>query len=96
MILGKGGVHEGVEAGSTLLDMSTIDPSVSRKVAQALAGKKVKVLDAPVSGGPGGAEAATLTIMVGGDKEIFEKYLPVLQVMGRRFTIVAPTATDRL
>jgi 3-hydroxyisobutyrate dehydrogenase len=96
VILGKGGVHEGVEAGSTLLDMSTIDPSVSRKVAQALAGKKVKVLDAPVSGGPGGAEAATLTIMVGGDKEIFEKYLPVLQVMGQKIYYCGPNGNGQI
>lgn len=96
VILGTGGVKEGVQAGSIIIDMSTIDPSVSRKVAQVLSGKKVKVLDAPVSGGPGGAEAGTLTIMVGGDKDIFEKCLPVLQAMGKSIYYCGPNGNGQI
>jgi 3-hydroxyisobutyrate dehydrogenase len=83
-ILGGNGVLEGAKSNSIVIDMSTIDPSVSRKVAQALSQKNIKMLDAPVSGGQMGAVAGNLAIMVGGDEDIFQKCLPIFQAMGKK------------
>ncbi len=71
VILGSEGVIEGAARGSVVIDMSSISPLVSREVGEALNKKKVKFLDAPVSGGEPGAINATLSIMVGGDPEVF-------------------------
>ena len=80
--LGAGGVLEGVAGGRLCVDMSTIDPSVSRRVAAALAAKKVRFLDAPVSGGVPRATDGTLAIMVGGDARDLEEARPALAAMG--------------
>ena len=80
---GSEGIFEGIRAGSTYIDMSTISPVTTKKVAEAAMAKQVLVLDAPVSGGEKGAIDATLTIMVGGNKKVFDDYLPVFQVMGK-------------
>jgi 3-hydroxyisobutyrate dehydrogenase len=80
--LGPGGVLEAVPAGRLCVDMSTIDPSVSRRVAAALAARQVRFLDAPVSGGVPGAVDGTLAIMVGGDARDLEEARPVLAAMG--------------
>ncbi len=81
--LGAEGVFEGIRAGSTYIDMSTISPITTKKVAEAATRKRVRVLDAPVSGGEKGAIDATLTIMVGGSKQVFDECLPVFQAMGK-------------
>jgi 2-hydroxy-3-oxopropionate reductase len=80
---GAEGIFEGIKAKSTYIDMSTISPVTTKKVAEAATTKQVRVLDAPVSGGEKGAIDATLTIMVGGDKQVFDDFLPVFQVMGK-------------
>jgi 2-hydroxy-3-oxopropionate reductase len=80
---GPGGVFEGIKTGSTYIDMSTISPITTRKLAETGKSKGVRVLDAPVSGGEKGAVDATLTIMVGGEKSAFDQYLPVFQTMGK-------------
>jgi len=80
--LGAGGVLEGVAAGRLCVDMSTIDPSVSRRVAAALAPRQVRFLDAPVSGGVPRATDGTLAIMVGGDARDLEEARPVLAALG--------------
>lgn len=82
-VLGPQGVFEGIRSGSTYIDMSTISPFTSRKLAEAAKEKNLKILDAPVSGGESGAIEATLTIMVGGAKNVFDECLPILQVMGK-------------
>ena len=82
VILGKDGVMDGARAGLIVVDMSSIAPLVSREIAGKLAEKNVEMLDAPVSGGQPKAVEGTLSIMVGGKKEIFEKCLPVLKAMG--------------
>ena len=82
VILGEDGVLEGVNEGTTVIDMSTIDPSVSRKVAEACLSKGINILDAPVSGGQPRAVAGTLTIMVGGDEGVFNACKDVLEAMG--------------
>ncbi len=82
-VFGAEGIFEGIKAKSTYIDMSTISPVTTKKVAEAATTKQVRVLDAPVSGGEKGAIDATLTIMVGGDKQVFDDFLPVFQVMGK-------------
>ena len=81
-ILGPGGVLEGASAGKTIIDMSSIAPLVSQRIAAECAAKGVEMLDAPVSGGEPGAINATLAIMVGGKQEIFDQNFDLLKVMG--------------
>ena len=81
-ILGPGGVLEGASAGKTIIDMSSIAPLVSQRIAAECAEKGVEMLDAPVSGGEPGAVNATLAIMVGGKQEIFDQNFDLLKVMG--------------
>lgn len=81
-VLGDSGVIEGIIEGSTVIDMSTIDPITSKRVAKALAVKKVEMLDAPVARSVKAAEEGTLAIFVGGKKEILEKYRGILESMG--------------
>lgn len=83
VVLGEHGVIHGARAGSLLIDMETIAPGVARGIAQALAAKGVDMLDAPVSGGPMGAEQATLSIMAGGKPEVFERAKPLFQCLGK-------------
>lgn len=80
---GADGVVEHAKEGSLLIDCSTIDVESARDVAEAAAQRGLDMVDAPVSGGVGGAEAATLTFMVGGPMTAFERAKPVLEVMGR-------------
>ncbi len=81
-ILGPGGVLEGADSGSIVIDMSSIAPSVSQKIAAECAKRGVEMLDAPVSGGQPGAINATLAIMVGGKQEIFDQCYDLLKTMG--------------
>jgi 2-hydroxy-3-oxopropionate reductase len=90
VVLGRDGVIEGARSGLILLDMSTISPLVSQKIGAALAEKSAKMLDAPVSGGEKGAIDGVLSIMVGGDKAVFDKVLPIFQAMGKTITHLGP------
>ena len=89
-VLGAGGVLEGARSGMTMIDMSTSPPALARRLAVALAEQNVAFLDAPVSGGPTGAEAGTLAIMVGGDEEVFARCAELLGAMGARVEYVGP------
>jgi 2-hydroxy-3-oxopropionate reductase len=89
-VLGPKGILEGARSGLLLLDMSTISPIVSQKVAAEVAKKGVKMLDAPVSGGEKGAIEGTLSIMVGGERGVFDKVLPIFQAMGKTITYIGP------
>jgi len=80
--LGPGGVREAIASGRLCIDMSTIDPAVSRRVAAALAERGVRFIDAPVSGGVPRATDGTLAIMIGGDKKDVDDARPVLAAMG--------------
>jgi len=82
-ILGPDGVLEGAKAGTVLIDMSSIAPHTSIYLFSEAKKKGVKFLDAPVSGGTGGAEKATLTIMVGGDKALLDEHMEILKTMGK-------------
>ncbi len=88
--LGRDGIIEGARPGLIFVDMSTISPIVSQKVGQALAAKSVKMLDAPVSGGERGAIDGALSIMVGGDKSVFDAVRPIFQAMGKTITHLGP------
>jgi len=90
VVLGPNGVIHGARPGLIVIDMSTISPIVTRKIASELAKKGVKMLDAPVSGGEKGAIEATLSIMVGGPKEVFEECLPIFRVLGKKITYMGP------
>ena len=82
-LFGKEGVAEGVKKGSVVVDMSSISPIATKEFAKKLEELGVEMLDAPVSGGQVGAENATLSIMVGGKAEVFEKIKPFFEVMGK-------------
>jgi 2-hydroxy-3-oxopropionate reductase len=88
--LGPNGIIEGARRGLVFLDMSTISPIVSQKIGKALEAKGVAMLDAPVSGGEKGAIDGALSIMVGGDKSVFESALPIFQAMGKTITHLGP------
>ena len=81
--LGENGILAGAQEGSVIIDMSSISPLVSQKIASEASKKNIEMLDAPVSGGEPGAIAGTLAIMVGGKESVFEECRPILEVMGR-------------
>ena len=88
--LGEGGIIEGAHDGLIFVDMSTIAPSVTTQVGEVLAKKGVQSLDAPVSGGDIGAQNATLSIMVGGDEDMFNTVKPLFDVMGQSAILCGP------
>ena len=83
VVTGEQGILAGARKGLIIVDMSTIAPATSRELGASAASRGVHLLDAPVSGGSQGAINGTLTIMVGGEKEIFEQVRPVLESMGK-------------
>jgi 3-hydroxyisobutyrate dehydrogenase len=93
--LGPNGLLEHPRAGLVVVDMSTISPAVTRRLAQDAHARGAAWLDAPVSGGEAGAIAGTLTIMVGGDAAAFARALPVLQAMGKRITHIGPSGAGQ-
>jgi 2-hydroxy-3-oxopropionate reductase len=88
VILGPGGVLAGARPGLVIIDMTTISPEVTRGIAARCGELGVHMLDAPVSGGEKGALEATLSIMVGGEPELFERCRPLLEVLGKTITYV--------
>ena len=84
VVLGKDGILGTVASGAIVIDSSTISPAVSRKMACHAAGKGASWLDAAVTGSKHGAEKGELTFMVGGDRQTFERALPILQVLGKK------------
>ena len=95
-ILGPDGVLAGARRGAIVVDMSSISPAVSQKVAAACAAKGVEFLDAPVSGGEPKAIDGTLAIMVGGELAIFQKVLPMLQKMGSSVQLTGPVGAGNV
>ncbi len=83
VILGENGVLEGASPGTVVIDMSSIAPSVSRKIGAACEAKGVDFLDAPVSGGEAGAIAGQLAIMAGGKRDVFARAEPLFQALGK-------------
>ncbi|HKD67483.1 MAG TPA: NAD(P)-dependent oxidoreductase [Candidatus Binataceae bacterium] len=89
-------VAPALEAGRILIDMSTVAPAGARRVAERLGKQKVDFLDAPVSGGEPGAIEGTLTIMVGGRREAFDRARPLLDHLGKRITYMGPAGSGQL
>jgi 2-hydroxy-3-oxopropionate reductase len=89
-VMSPGGVLEGAKAGLIYVDMSSIAPLAAQEVGQACAAKGVRMLDAPVSGGEPKAIDGSLSIMAGGDKEIFEAVATVLGAMGKSVVHTGP------
>ncbi|MEL6384209.1 MAG: NAD(P)-dependent oxidoreductase [Cyanobacteria bacterium J06626_18] len=96
VILGEQGVIQGASAGAIVVDMSTISPTATQKMAAALAAKGIHMVDAPVSGGTEGAQKGTLSIMVGGESDIVEKVHPVLEAMGKTITHIGPIGSGQI
>jgi 3-hydroxyisobutyrate dehydrogenase len=96
VVLGANGIIHGAAEGSMVIDMSTISPAATRQIAEKLGKKGIKMLDAPVSGGPEGAQNGTLAIMVGGDRADFEKALPILEILGKTVTHVGPIGAGQI
>jgi len=94
--LGEEGLIAGAHPGLIFVDNSTIKPAAARRIAEQFAEVGVACLDAPVSGGDIGAQQSTLTIMVGGPKEAFERALPVLKAMGKSITHIGDSGTGQL
>lgn len=96
VILGDDGILDGASSGSVVIDMSTISPSATQDMAKALEAKGVDMLDAPVSGGDTGAIAGTLSIMVGGKQEVFDRCLPVFEAMGKSINLIGGNGAGQL
>ena len=88
VLFGPNGVAEGLSAGKTVVDMSSISPIDTKVFAQKINALGCQYMDAPVSGGEVGAKAASLTIMVGAEEATFNAVLPLLQLMGKNITLV--------
>src|SRR5579885_1592681 len=96
VITGPDGALEGLRAGQIVIDMSTISPLVTRNLAAHLAERRVAMLDAPVSGGDKGAIAGTLSIMVGGDEEVFQRCMPIFQALGKTIVHVGENGAGQI
>ncbi len=90
---GSDGLLAGLKRGAMLLDCTSGDPASSRRIAQRLAEKDIAFADAPVSGGTNGAEAGTLTVMVGADESAYRRARPVLEAFGQRIEHMGPVGT---
>jgi 2-hydroxy-3-oxopropionate reductase len=96
VLFGPQGAAEGAERGAVFIDMSTISPDVTRTIARRLSERGIAFLDAPVSGGDTGARKGTLTIMVGGEPEVFERVREVFNPLGTRLTHVGPSGAGQV
>ena len=96
VILGDEGVLEGISDGAVVVDHTTASAKVAREVYQAAKEKNVGFLDAPLSGGEAGARSGQLSIMVGGDADIYERVLPVMQCYAKACTHIGPAGSGQL
>ena len=90
VFLGEDGILQGMSAGKVYFDLSTSTPNLIRRLHDIASGQGVEVLDAPVSGGPRGAESRNLAIWVGGDKDVFDRCRPALDAIGDKAYYVGP------
>jgi len=96
VIFGENGIAKGVRKGSVIVDMSTISPTATKVFAERLAKQGVEMLDAPVSGGEGGAISGTLSIMVGGKDKVFEQVKPLFECMGKNIVHVGDNGAGQV
>ena len=94
--LGEGGILEGSTEGSVYIDLSTSSPTLIRSIAEDFAAKGISVLDAPVSGGPVGARTGRLAVMVGGDREVYERVKPALDAIGDKVSYIGPIGSGSI
>jgi 3-hydroxyisobutyrate dehydrogenase-like beta-hydroxyacid dehydrogenase len=91
--LGAQGIADGARPGTVYFDLSTNSPTAARRIAEALEARGVTMLDAPVSGGPSGAEAGTLAVMAGGDETVFEAHRPLIECFAANAIHVGPVGS---
>lgn len=96
VVLGADGVVHGLYEGATVIDMSSSRPSSTRRLSAELERRGISMLDAPVSGGVARARSGELTVMVGGERALYERYLPLLRVMGEKVFHVGGIGTGHL
>ncbi len=97
VLLGDAGVATSASPGTVVVDHSTISPTATREMAQALqSGRQVALIDAPVSGGDVGARNATLSIMCGGDRQAFDRVSPLLALLGKTITYCGPSGAGQV
>ena len=94
--LGDSGVLEGSTSGKVYIDLSTSSPTLIRSIAEDFAAKGVSVLDAPVSGGPVGARTGRLAVMVGGDREVYNRVKPALDAIGDKVSYIGPVGSGSI
>jgi 2-hydroxy-3-oxopropionate reductase len=95
VVLGKGGIIEAATPETVLVDMSSISPTITRKIVAALEAKGARALDAPVSGGEPGAIKGELAIMVGGPEDLFDEMRPVFDILGKSAVLVGETGAGQ-
>lgn len=95
VLLGQEGVIHSARPGTVVIDMSTISPKATRRMAEALRARGIGMLDAPVSGGDIGAQKGTLTIMVGGEASDFDRARPLFEAMGKTITHMGPSGSGQ-
>ena len=96
VILGEDGVLNGVDKGAIIVDHTTASATIAREIHAAASQKGVGFLDAPVSGGQAGAENGQLTVMVGGDAEVFDRAAPVIDRFAKAITRIGPVGSGQL
>lgn len=96
VVLGEGGVIEGIKEGSLFIDMSTIAPSTAKKVYEKMQEKGVEALDAPVSGGQVGAESGSVSFMVGGSEKAFQRARLLFEVMGKNIVRIGEAGAGQI
>jgi 2-hydroxy-3-oxopropionate reductase len=95
-LFAPGGVADGLSAGKTVIDMSSIDPIATKSFADKISALRCDYVDAPVSGGEVGAKAASLTIMCGADAAVFERIRPLFEKMGKNITLVGGVGAGQI
>lgn len=93
--LGENGILKGIREGSIIVDMTTSEPSLAQKIYNEAKKKNVNSIDAPVSGGDVGAREGTLAIMAGGDKEVYNKVLPLFKLMGKNIAYMGKAGSGQ-
>jgi 2-hydroxy-3-oxopropionate reductase len=96
VVLGPDGITEGIREGALYIDMSTIGPATSRKVAAVLSERGVEAVDAPVSGGEPAAQSGNLSIMAGGTDQAVERAQPIFDVLGKSTTRIGPAGAGQV
>ena len=95
VVLGERGVLAGVKAGSILVEMTTSEPTLAKRIYEEAMSKSVSALDAPVSGGDVGARSGKLAIMAGGDRTIFDQVMPLFKLMGENIAYMGPAGAGQ-